>query len=86
MNIEHLEQLAKIRLTEEERGKTVKELGTILEYMSELGDIETDISEKNGQQENVYREDIMVQEYERDEMLTNAPELSYPYIKVPRTI
>lgn len=86
MDIKHLEQLAKITLTEEERVKTVKELGTILEYMRELGDSEAEDTKERVSRGNVYREDVVVQEFEREEMLANAPKVSYPYIKVPRTI
>ena len=86
-DVEHVAKLARLALTEEEKEKFSKQLGSILEYVNELNEVNTDNVEPMAHAfpiSNVMREDIVVQEFTREEMLKNAPEEEDGFFKVPK--
>jgi len=90
--IEHIAKLARIELTEEEKGKFTKELSSILDYFEKLNKVDTSkiegISQVTGL-EDVMREDdapkIKGSEI-RNKILEQAPRKKGDYFQVPKIL
>ena len=75
--MEYLEILSQISLTEEEKQETAGELKKILAYMEKLEELDTDGVEPMSHVfpvQNVFREDIVEREDQREALLENAPQ------------
>lgn len=85
--IEHLAQLARLILKDEEKEKLTQEIGEILSYAEELNQAETQeielISQISGLS-NIARPDEVTNENKRDKMIQNAPEQKEGFIKVKK--
>jgi len=87
--ISYLEELGRIRLTEEEKAKTLTDLKSILEYMDKLNELDTSSVEPLSHAfpiTNVYREDVVTNTDLRDAILANAPAQKDGCFKVPKTV
>ncbi|MCQ2515311.1 MAG: Asp-tRNA(Asn)/Glu-tRNA(Gln) amidotransferase subunit GatC [Saccharofermentans sp.] len=86
--IDYLQKLGRIRLSEEDRQKTMKDLGSIMGYIDKLNELDTTgvepLSHANGRT-NVMREDVVTNGDMRDKVLSNAPKSSEDTILVPKT-
>ena len=85
--IEHLEELARIKLTPGERKLYAKQLSSILDYVNKLQEVDVEDVEPTGhasESKNVMREDDVIEcrtdEIER--ILDNAPEMKDSLFKV----
>ncbi len=89
--IEHIANLARLDLTEEELKKYGEQLSAVLGYVDQLGEVETKRIEPTAQVtglENVFRKDE-VEEWSREEIeeaLEDAPEREDRFIKVKRVL
>lgn len=86
-DVEHVAKLARLELTEEEKEKFSKQLDAILKHMDQLNEVDTTGVEPMAHAfaiKNVMREDKIVQEFSRDEMLVNAPDEEDGFFKVPK--
>ena len=95
--LEHLSNLARIRLTKQEEKKFFQDLSSILEYVEQLQEVETEqcsvstniepISQITGL-ENVDRDDEVgpVDEIVRKELLDNVPEKEKGFVRVKRVL
>lgn len=84
-DLAHVANLARLELSEEEKGKFTEQLGSILEYFKKLDASDTSEVAEIGQinnMENIVVEDEIGEKYSRDKMLTNAPEEEDGFIKV----
>jgi aspartyl-tRNA(Asn)/glutamyl-tRNA(Gln) amidotransferase subunit C len=86
VDIERLEKLAAIELTDEEREKFKREITLILDYFSQIDELDTEdggisYHEHLGYQR--FREDIPEKGLKREEALSNAPEVEEDYFKIP---
>jgi len=84
-DVEHVATLARLEITEEEKTKFTKQLGSVLEYFEKLDAAATSKVSAIGQineMENVVADDKIGGKYEREEMLENAPEKEDGFIKV----
>lgn len=87
--ISYLEELGRIRLTEEEKTKTLIDLTSILEYIDKLNELDTSSVEPLSHAfplTNVYREDVVTNQNLRDDILANAPTQKDGCFKVPKTV
>jgi aspartyl-tRNA(Asn)/glutamyl-tRNA(Gln) amidotransferase subunit C len=87
-DVTHLAELARLALSDEEKERLVKDLGGILEYVSEIsGVVTTDTGPVPGDLRNVLRADEATEggEYSKD-ILANAPATENGYIKVRRIL
>ncbi len=78
-------KLARIELTEKEVEKFQKELSTVLAYVEELKQVNTEGLEEVSQVTglvNVQREDKAIETDCREEILAQAPEIKDGYFKV----
>lgn len=85
----YLEELARIRLTDEEKKKTLIDLKSILTYMDKLNELDTSAVEPLSHAfpiTNVYREDEVTNANLRDAILANAPAQKDGCFKVPKTV
>lgn len=84
---QHVAKLARLELTEEEQENYTKQLGSILSYIEKLNEVDTTGIEPMAHSvkiSNVMREDVVVQDFTREEMLKNAPCEEDGFFKVPK--
>ncbi len=81
--------LAKLELSEEEREQAKKDMGRMLDYIDLLNELDTSGVEPMSHifpVRNVFREDVVRNEDEREQMLANAPAVKDGAYKVPKTV
>ncbi len=84
-HIEHLANLARLGITEEEKEKYAEQISSVLDYFTELNELNTDNVEPLThvfELENVVRPDKEVRTVEADKVLAEAPELEKKQVKV----
>ena len=84
---QHVAKLARLELTAEEQENYTKQLGSILSYVEKLNEVDTTGVEPMAHSvkiSNVMREDVVVQDFTREEMLKNAPCEEDGFFKVPK--
>ncbi|MFU0826292.1 MAG: Aspartyl/glutamyl-tRNA(Asn/Gln) amidotransferase subunit C [Lachnoclostridium sp.] len=87
--IEYVAALAKLTLSDDEKEKAKQDLGKILAYMDTMNELDTDNIEPMSHVfpiRNVFREDVVVNEPNRDELLANAPASKDGCFMVPKTV
>ena len=85
----YLEKLGRIRLTDEQREASEKDLQDILTYIDTLNELDTDGIEPASHSfpvANVMREDIVTNTADVDSILSNAPESKDGCFVVPKTV
>lgn len=85
--VEYLENLVRIKLTPRERKLYAKQLGTILEYVEKLQEVDVQKIQSTGhatELKSVWREDAAIDcpAEEKKRILDNAPEKSGDFFKV----
>jgi aspartyl-tRNA(Asn)/glutamyl-tRNA(Gln) amidotransferase subunit C len=86
--IDYVGILAKLELSDEEKEQAKKDMTNMLDYVSKLDELDTDGVEAMSHAfpvSNVFREDVVTNGDDRDNMLQNAPEKKDGCYKVPRT-
>ena len=86
--IEYVGILAKLSLSEEEKEAAKTDMANMLDYIDMLNELDTDGVETMYHVfpvNNVFREDVVTNENQREAMLSNAPEQKDGCYKVPRT-
>jgi aspartyl-tRNA(Asn)/glutamyl-tRNA(Gln) amidotransferase subunit C len=86
--IDYVGILAKLELSGDEKEQAKKDMTNMLEYVSKLDELDTDGVEAMSHAfpvSNVFREDVVTNGDDRDNMLKNAPEAKDGCYKVPRT-
>lgn len=87
--IDYVAALAKLDLSDEEKENAKKDLGSILAYMDTMNELDTDNIEPMSHVfpiRNVFREDVVVNEPNRDILLENAPAKKDGCFMVPKTV
>jgi len=87
--IEYVGILAKLELSGEEREAAKKDMGSMLDYIDKMNELDTTGVEPMSHVfpvDNVFREDIVVNGDERDKILQNAPARKNGAFKVPKTV
>lgn len=86
--IEYVGILAKLELSEEEKEQAKKDMSDMLAYVGKLNELDTDGVEPMSHTfdvHNVFREDIVTNGDDRDNMILNAPESKGGCYQVPKT-
>ncbi len=86
--IEYVGILAKLELSEEEKERAKKDMSDMLAYVGKLNELDTDGVEPMSHTfslNNVFREDIVTNGDDRENMLLNAPEQKDGAYVVPKT-
>ena len=87
--VEYLEKLGRIRLTEEERNASEKDLQDILTYIDTLNELDTEGIEPASHSfpvANVMRDDVVTNTADVDNILSNAPDSRDGCFVVPKTV
>lgn len=87
--IEYVADLSRLELSEEEKVRAEKDLGSVIDYIELMNTLDTDGIEPLSHTfpiKNVMREDEVKQSYDRDTLLENAPVVKDGCFKVPRTV
>lgn len=87
--IEYVGILAKLELSEEEKEAAKADMERMLEYIDKLNELDTDGVKPMSHIfpiTNVFREDIVTNVDERQQILKNAPEQKDGSFKVPKTV
>lgn len=86
--IEYVGILAKLELSDEEKEQAKKDMGSMLDYIDKLGELDTTGVEPMSHVfpvNNVFREDVVTNGDMREDMLKNAPGEKEGLFVVPRT-
>lgn len=86
--IEYVGILAKLELSQEEKEQAKKDMSDMLAYVGKLNELDTDGVEPMSHTfdvHNVFREDVVTNGDDRDNMTLNAPERKDGCYKVPKT-
>ncbi len=86
--IEYVGILAKLELSPEEKEQAKKDMGSMLDYIDKLGELDTEGVEPMSHVfpvKNVFREDIVTNGDMREDILKNAPGQKDGMFVVPRT-
>ena len=86
--IEYVGILAKLELSDEEKKQAKKDMGSMLDYIDKLGELDTTGVEPMSHVfpvQNVFREDVVTNGDARDEILRNAPKEKDSMFVVPKT-
>lgn len=87
--IDYVADLSRLALSEEEKLRAEKDLGSILGYIDKLNELDTEGVEPLSHTfplKNVFREDVLRPSEERDVLLENAPAKKDGSFQVPRTV
>lgn len=82
-------KLARIRLSDDETTNMMEELNSILNWIEQLSEVDTDgVPEMAGvgQQTLRWRKDEVTDGNRRDDILKNAPDSAYDCFKVPKVV
>ena len=86
--IEYVGILAKLELSDEEKEQAKKDMGSMLDYIDKLNELDTTGVEPMSHVfpvDNVFREDVVTNGDDRDEMLANEPQKKDGTYMVPKT-
>ena len=86
--IEYVGIRAKLELSEEEKEQAKKDMANMLDYIDTLNELDTSGVEPMSHVfpvNNVFREDVVTNEDDREEILANAPEAKDGAFVVPKT-
>ena len=89
MDIEHLTKLARLKLTDAEKEKFSNQMGTIIEYIEKLGELDTENVEPTANVlglSNVFREDVVTEPLTNQVPIDDSPAHSKGHYEVPKII
>ena len=86
-DVEHVAKLARLELTEEEKELYTKQLGDVLKYVDQMNEVDTSNVKPMAQVVdlvNVMREDEVIHDISKEELMKNAPEEENGFFRVPK--
>jgi len=89
ISIEHLAQLARLSVSDNEKTLFADQIDSILSYMGKLNELDTSTIEPTSHVislSNVVREDLLKDSLERENALRNAPDRTDKFYRVPKII
>ncbi len=88
-DVEYIARLSRIKISEDEKGIFVHQLGDILSYIEKLNMVNTDGVQPMAhavEVSNVFREDSLKPSISRAEAQQTAPSIMGAFFKVPKVI
>ena len=85
----HLAQLSSLQLADDEIDSLQTDIGNILGYVEQLSELDTTGVEPTYQVtdlENVWRDDTVITDIDRERLLVLAPESHLNQVKVPKVL
>lgn len=89
IDVRYVAELARLELSEEEIELFQRQLGTIVQYVEKIGELNVDGIEPtlHGRQlVNAFREDVIMPSMDRECALENAPERHDQEFKLPKIV
>jgi len=89
ISIEHLAQLARLSVSDEEKTRFTGQIDSILNYMDTLNELDTSAVEPTSHVislSNIVREDLLKDSLDRTDALRNAPDKTDKFYRVPKII
>ena len=86
-DVEHVAKLARLELTEDEKDLNTKQLDDLQKNVDQINEVDTSNVKPMTQVidfVNVMREDKVVYEHTKEELMANAPEEENGFFKVPK--
>lgn len=86
-DVEHVAKLARLELSREEKEQFTKQLGDVLKHVEQMNEVDTAGVKPMAHAfdlVNVMREDKIVCEQTKEELMKNAPEEENGFFKVPK--
>ena len=86
-DVEHVAKLARLELTEDEKELYTKQLGDVLKYVDQMNEVDTSNVKPMCQVidfVNVMREDEVIHDISREDLMANAPYEENGFFKVPK--
>ena len=86
-DVEHVAKLARLELTEAEKERVSKQRGDMLKYVEQMNEVDTTNVEPMSHAipiVNVMREDVVVSEQTKEELMANAPAEENGFFRVPK--
>ena len=87
--IDYVGILAKLELSQAEKEEAKKDMGRMLDYIDKLNELDTSSTEPMSHvfsMNNVFRDDVVSNGDDRENILKNAPKQKDGAFKVPRTV
>lgn len=85
--LDNLSKLARINVSQDEKAKMLKDMQSILGYVSEINEVSGELTLPKEEVRNVMREDVVTRSGEaRDIIFEDAPASSGDYIKVTQVL
>ncbi len=87
--IQYVAALAKLNVSEEEKKEIAKDLDHILDYIETMNELDTEGIEPMSHVlpvKNVFREDVVINQDNRDQLIKNAPKQKDGCFAVPKTV
>lgn len=87
--VEYVAGLARLNLSQEEKEMMSSQMGDILDYMDKLNSIDTTgvpPLEHVEHMTNIFREDVVKDSFDRDQILANAPDKDAGAFRVPKIV
>lgn len=87
--IQYVSALAKLELSAQEQEKAKVDLENIINYMNTMNELDTDTVEPMSHVfpiKSVFRDDVVVNQEDRENLLMNAPEQKDGCFRVPKTV
>ena len=87
--IEYVGSLAKLELSDDEKEQAKSDISRMLDYIDKLNELDTSGVEPLSHVfpvNNVFREDVVTNGDEREQILKNAPAMKDGSFKVPKTV
>ncbi|HJZ19074.1 MAG: asparaginyl/glutamyl-tRNA amidotransferase subunit C [Nitrospinae bacterium RIFCSPLOWO2_02_FULL_39_110] len=87
--VEHVAELARLELSDEEKNKFVHQLSNILTHIEKLNQLDTSNIEPTSHVlplKNIFRDDVTQISFQESNSLENAPDKDKGYYKVPKII
>lgn len=88
-NIDHVADLVKLALTEEEKEQLTKDLDYVVSYMSTMNEVDTDKVQPMTHVlplKNLFRQDLVGNSSDQEQILSNAPSRKDGSFKVPKAV
>ena len=87
--VKYVANLARLNLNEDETADMTKNMGNILDYMDSLNNLDTKgvrPMEHVEHVSNVFRNDVIKESFDIEDILANAPEQDQGAFKVPKIV